>query len=52
MAAAAVINAWALEDVSSDDDMYSPPDKMAQFVDCHTVDGDVHAFSKSMTRYI
>ena len=50
--AAAVINAWALEDLSSDDDMFAPAETMAHFVKGHTVHGDVHAFSKAMTRYI
>ena len=51
-AAAAVLNAWALEDVSSDDDMYAPPETMAHFVKGHSVHGDVHALAKAMTRYI
>ena len=47
-----MLNAWALEDISSDDDMYAPPETMAQFVKGHSVHGDVHAFAKAMTRYI
>ena len=51
-AAAAVINAWALEDLSSDEDMFAPTEATMQFVKGHTVHGDVHAFSKAMTRHI
>ena len=51
-AAAAVINAWALEDLSSDEDMFAPTEATTQFVKGHTVHGDVHAFSKAMTRHI
>ena len=51
-AAAAVINAWAVEDLSSDQDMFAPAEATIQFVKGHTVHGDVHAFSKAMTRYI
>ena len=51
-AAAAVINAWALEDFSSDDDMFAPPETATHLVKGHSVHGDVHAFSKAMTRYI
>ena len=44
-----MINAWALEEASDDDDMYAPPDTMANFVKGHSVHGDVYAFSKIMT---
>ena len=47
-----MIHAWALEDLSSDDDMFAPTEATAQFVKGHTVHGDVHAFSKAMTRHI
>ena len=49
---AAVANAWALGGAPSGDDMYAPPETMAHFVKGHSVHGDVHAFSKAMTRYI
>ena len=51
-AAAAVINAWAIEDLSSDENMFAPAETATQFIKGHTVHGDVHAFSKAMTRYI
>ena len=51
-AAAAVIDAWALEDLSGDDDMFAPTEVTAQFVKGHTVHDDVHTFSKAMTRHI
>ena len=42
----------ALEDLSSDDDMFAPTEATAQFMKGHTVHCDVHAFSKAMTRHI
>ena len=51
-AAAAVIHAWALEDLSSDEDMFAPAEPTMQFVKGHSVHGDVHAFAKAMTRFI
>ena len=51
-AAAAVIHAWDLEDLSSDEDMFAPAEPTMQFVKGHSVHGDVHAFAKAMTRFI
>jgi len=51
-AAAAVIHAWALEELSSDEDMFAPAEPTMQFVKGHSVHGDVHAFAKAMTRII
>ena len=51
-AAAAVINAWALEDLSSDDDMFAPTETATQSIKGPTVHDDVHAFSKETTWYI
>ena len=51
-AAAAVINAWALEDLFSDADMFAPAEPTMQFVKGHSVHGDMHAFAKTMTRFI
>ena len=45
-------NAWTLEDLSSNDDMFAPTETATQFIKGHTVHGDAHAFSKAMTRYI
>ena len=47
-----MINAWVLEDLSSDEDMFAPTETATQFIKGHTVHGDVHAFSKAMARYI
>ena len=51
-AAAAVINAWALKDLSSDEDMFAPAEPTVRFVKRHSVYGDVHAFAKAMIRFI